>query len=38
MPYLLTGVEEVITEAVVGLQQIGFDATWWLDSHFGAIL
>lgn len=38
MPYLLTGVEEVITEAVVGLQQIGFDPTWWLNCHFGTIL
>lgn len=38
MPHLLTRVEEIVTEVVVGLQQVGFDATWWFNSHFGAIL
>lgn len=34
----MTGVEEVITEATVGFEQVGLNATRWLDGHLGAVL
>lgn len=37
-PHLVTGVEEVVAEAAVGLEQVGLDATRWLDGHLGAVL
>lgn len=38
VPHLVTGVEEVIAEAAVGLEQVGLDATRRLDGHLGAVL
>lgn len=38
VPHLATGVEEVVTEAAVGLKQVGLDPSWWLNGHLGAIL
>lgn len=37
-PHLVAGVEEVIAEAAVGLEQVGLDTTRRLDGHLGAIL
>lgn len=36
--HLAAGVEEVVAEAAVGLEQVGLDTTWWLNGHLGAVL
>lgn len=36
--HLLTGVEELVAEAAVGLEQVGLDPARWLNGHFGAVL
>ena len=34
----LGGVEEVVVEGEIGLEQVGLDAFWGLNCHFGAVL
>ena len=36
--HLVTGVEELIAEAAVRLEEVGLDPARWLIGHFGAIL
>ena len=36
--HFVTRVEEVITQAAVGLEQVGLDSSRWLNGHLGAIL
>ena len=36
--YLCVASEEVISEAIVGLEHVGLDATRWFHSHLGAVL